>query len=115
VIDDEPMIGKAVTRALANQHEVIPIRAAEEALSSIREGQQFDIILCDLLMPQMTGMDFYEELLRDAPAQGSKVIFLTGGAFTPRAHSFLNDVKNPRIEKPFDPFHLRALVNDRLR
>jgi signal transduction histidine kinase len=115
VVDDEPMIGKAVRRALSKEHDVLATNTALDALKSIRAGERFDVILCDLLMPQMTGMDFYDELLRDVPDQASRVIFLTGGAFTPRAQSFLTGVQNQRIEKPFDPIHLRALINDRLR
>jgi FixJ family two-component response regulator len=67
------------------------------------------------MMPQMTGMDLHARLLHVAPDQGARLIFLTGGAFTPRAREFLERVDNLRIEKPFDSASLKTLINDRLR
>jgi response regulator RpfG family c-di-GMP phosphodiesterase len=65
-------------------------------------------------MPRVTGMDFYNELERTAPDQARRVIFLTGGAFTPRMRTFLDEVENLRLEKPFEPATLRAVVNGRV-
>jgi signal transduction histidine kinase len=113
VIDDEPMIAKAVQRTLG-EHEVVSTTSAGEGLDRIAGGERFDVILCDLMMPQMTGMELYAELSRQAPDQASRMIFLTGGAFTSRARAFLDETPNQRIEKPFDTAHLRALVNDRI-
>jgi hypothetical protein len=48
-------------------------------------------------------MDLYDWLTREDPDLAEKMIFVTGGAFTPRAKAFLGRVKNPRLEKPFDP------------
>jgi hypothetical protein len=63
----------------------------------------------------MTGMEFHAELEKIAPPHTDRIIFLTGGAFTAGARAFLDEVPNLRLEKPFDPPHLRALVNDRMR
>ena len=115
VIDDESMMAKAVERALCAEHDVAAIARADEALQRIVDGEQFDVILCDLMMPQMTGMDLHAELSRVAPSQAEAVIFFTGGAFTVRARAFLDETPNQRIEKPFDVLHLRALINDRVR
>jgi PAS domain S-box-containing protein len=115
VVDDEPSIGQVVTRILAHDHDVRTLTSAHEALDLITAGERFDVILCDLMMPQMTGQDLYEALGRTAPSQCEAIIFLTGGAFTPAAHNFLETVPNQRVEKPFDAFHLRALVNERIR
>jgi len=114
VVDDEPTIAKAVQRTLSAEHEVVGIGSAEEALKRIRAGERFDVILCDLMMPQMTGMDLHAELSRVAREQADRMIFLTGGAFTDRARGFLDETPNQRIEKPFDVRHLRALINDRI-
>ena len=114
VVDDEPMIAKVVQRALSTEHEVV-IGTAEEALNRIGAGERFDVILCDLMMPQMTGMDLHAELSRVAREQADRMIFLTGGAFTTGARAFLDETPNQRIEKPFDTLHLRALINDRIR
>ena len=77
-------------------------------------GEGFDLILCDLMMPDMTGMDLYAAIRAAAPEQASRMIFVTGGAFTPRAIEFLDTVTNLRLDKPFDLRNLRALVRDLL-
>ena len=50
----------------------------------------------------------------DFPEEADKIIFLTGGAFTPLAREFLDLVPNPRVEKPFEIQNLRAIVNSRV-
>ncbi|MGE0546303.1 MAG: response regulator [Kofleriaceae bacterium] len=115
VIDDEPMLAKAVQRALSAEHDVTTFHNAQDALRKILDGARFDVILCDLMMPEMTGMDFHTELRKVAADQADKVIFLTGGAFTPRARQFLDEIANQRVEKPFEAAHLKALINDRIR
>ncbi len=115
VVDDEPMIAAAVRRTLSLDHDVTAATSAKEALSRLISGERFDVILCDLMMPQMTGMDLHAELVRTAPEQAARVIFVTGGAFTPRARAFLDRVPNQRLEKPFDGNQLRALINERVR
>ncbi|MBZ0271900.1 PAS domain S-box protein [bacterium] len=115
VIDDEPSICVLLRRALAEEHEVVTANEAGEALARIRGGEVFDVILCDLLMPQMTGMEFHDELRRLDPLQAARIVFLTGGAFTPAARSFLEAMPHPHIEKPFDPRQILALVNGRIR
>lgn len=115
VIDDEPMIIKALERLLVAEHEVTLASTAGAARERILSGEHYDVILCDLMMPQMTGMDLHAELLQAAPEQASRMVFLTGGAFTPDARAFLDGVPNQRIEKPFDTQHLRSIINDRVR
>ena len=115
VVDDEILVAHAVRRALAHDHDVVAVHSGAEALERLRGGDRFDVIICDLMMPQMTGMEFHQELARSQPTDAERVVFLTGGTFTPNARQFLEDVPNQRIEKPFDSTHLRAVVNDRLR
>jgi CheY-like chemotaxis protein len=84
--------------------------SARAALERLRAGERFDAILCDLMMPEMTGMQFHAGLSAAAPEQASRVLFLTGGAFTPATQAFLAGVPNPRVDKPFDGDALRAIV-----
>jgi PAS domain S-box-containing protein len=109
VIDDEPLVGRAITRMLVPPHRVVFVGSAAEALTLLATGS-FDTILCDLMMPDMTGMALYERLLAEAPAHADRMVFLTGGAFTPEAAEFLERVPNARLEKPFTPAQLRAAV-----
>jgi signal transduction histidine kinase len=114
VVDDEPMLGVLTRRILEGAHDVETTTSAQEALDWIRDGRRFDLIICDLMMPAMTGMDLYEELEAVAPDQARLMVFLTGGAFTPRGRQFLERVPNLCLDKPIDIAALRALVNDRL-
>jgi PAS domain S-box-containing protein len=110
VIDDEPMIAKVIATVLASEHEVTSATSAEYALARIRAGDRFDAIVCDLMMPQTTGMDLYEALQQIAPAQARAMLFLTGGAFTTRARSFLERVSGAALEKPVNADTLRDRV-----
>lgn len=115
VVDDEPMIATAVSRTLAFEHEVVVSTDAATALQRIVGGERFDVVLCDLMMPQMTGMDLHAALLEQVPEQAECMIFLSGGAFTAAARTFLDEVPNQRLEKPFEARQLLALVNERMR
>lgn len=115
LLDDDPMIGTAVRRILATEHEVVTFTSAREALDRIGSGEHFDVILCDLMMPLITGIEFHKQLARTSPEQAAGIVFLTGGAFTVSARAFLDSVPNVRMEKPFQVQNLRALVNDRVR
>jgi len=114
VIDDEPIVGTALNRVLGKENEVIAETSARKALDRIRGGEHFDLILCDLMMPDMTGVDFYNELREFAPEHASEIVFMTGGVFTPKARGFLETVNNERLEKPFDMATLKSLVQDHL-
>jgi PAS domain S-box-containing protein len=114
VVDDEPIINSAISRTLTPEHEVVTTERAPEALALLRAGERFDVIFCDLMMPQMTGMELHRTLSAELPEQAGRMIFLTGGAFTVAARRFLENVPNVRVEKPFDTRLLRAIVNDRV-
>jgi PAS domain S-box-containing protein len=112
VVDDEPMIGATLARVLAG-HDVVTVASARDALRRVEAGEAFDVLLLDLLMPEMTGMELYEALARSEPAAAERVVFLSGGLFTPAARAFAERVKNPILEKPFDAAALRRLVAER--
>jgi two-component system, cell cycle sensor histidine kinase and response regulator CckA len=109
LIDDEEVVLRSVARILT-PHEVICHRDAAAALALLQQDPRFDVILCDLMMPKMSGIEFYEALLHSRPALAERVIFLTGGATTPEAADFLATVSNPRVQKPFEVADVRALV-----
>ena len=109
VIDDEPAMGKILRRVL-REHQVTVVTCARQALELVRSGKHFDVILSDLMMPDMSGMDFYTQLSQSFPRTAERVIFVSGGAYTPTVKAFLERVPNPRIEKPFNAQHLQAMV-----
>jgi len=85
--------------------------SGREALEILRRDKAFDVILCDLMMPEVSGMDVYESLRLMDPALVRRVVLMTGGAFTQRAGQFLAQVDAPLIEKPFEPGQLHAIVS----
>jgi signal transduction histidine kinase/DNA-binding NarL/FixJ family response regulator len=113
VIDDEPLIARILQRGLA-RHQVIVASDARDALTRIQRGETFDVILCDLMMPDISGIDVHEYLTREYPAVASSVVFMTGGAFTSKARQFLSSVPNERIDKPFSLSQVNKLVDRRL-
>ncbi|MCP3169520.1 two-component regulator propeller domain-containing protein [Myxococcus qinghaiensis] len=112
VVDDDALVSGAIRRTLARENDVDVVVSARQALERLNglEPQRYDVVLCDLMMPEMTGMDLYEALVRTAPDVAERMVFITGGAFTPTARTFLERVENPRVEKPFDPEALRGVV-----
>ncbi|AUX40846.1 histidine kinase [Sorangium cellulosum] len=112
VIDDEPLLARAIAGTLEPRHETIATASARDALARIRAGERYDAILCDLMMPDMTGMDFYASLGEHAPDQQRRIVFLTGGAFTERSKAFLDQVSARLLLKPFDAGTLLSLIDE---
>ena len=115
VIDNEESLAQAIRRFLGVEHNVTAVYRARDALDLLELGTRYDVVLCDLMMPQITGMELHGEVLRIDPAQASRIVFLTGGAFAPSAREFLTTTTNRRIEKPFDLKEVRRLVNELIR
>ena len=113
VLDDDPRVAAAISKSLEGEHDVEVATRAADALDRLSHGSRYDVVICDLMMPDMTGMDFYRELLRVAPQLASHLIFMSGGVFTPRARAFVEGIPNRCIEKPPDPAKLRELVRRR--
>ena len=114
IVDDQPTLAKAIRRMLAD-HDVTTVLGAREALDKIEAGERYDVILCDVMMPELSGMDLYAALGKLAPEQVARVVFMTGGAFTKQAVAFFEKVPNPTIEKPFDRAALFAVIQGLLR
>jgi PAS domain S-box-containing protein len=114
VVDDEPLVGVSLRRALSSEHDVVVTSSAADALALVRRGDAFDLVLSDLLMPDMTGMELFASLEKDAPRLARHMVFLTGGAFTPAARDFLDAHRDRCVEKPFEVAALRDVVRRRL-
>jgi PAS domain S-box-containing protein len=115
VVDDDIMVGATTAYMLEGDHDVVHVAGGQQALEMLGAGERFDVILCDLMMPQMSGMDFYAAVAAFDSSLLNILVFMTGGAFTERAATFLNTVRNCHIEKPFDLASLRTLVNQMIR
>jgi PAS domain S-box-containing protein len=110
IVDDEPILLKTTARVLEDDHEIALANTAKEALALLEQGQRFDVILCDLMMPEMTGMQLFERLRERWPDMASRVVFLTGGVFTRQAANFLAASTRPHLDKPFTVEAVRQAV-----
>ncbi|MBK7857165.1 MAG: PAS domain-containing protein [Archangiaceae bacterium] len=103
VIDDNVNLGRVMASALElQQHQVTVMHTGREAVEHLASGQRYDVIFCDLMMADVSGMDVYDELEARQSGAAGALVFMTGGAFTERAQKFLASVSNERLQKPFD-------------
>lgn len=114
VVDDEPLIGRALQRSLRG-FEVTLATEGRQVLEWLAAGRQFDVIVCDVMMPGMDGPQLYAEVARLFPGHAERVIFMTGSATTAAAQEFVKAVRNPVLEKPFDVEALRATIRSLVR
>jgi signal transduction histidine kinase len=108
-IDDDPLVIKALKRVLRGYH-LTTTQGGREALDLLAREQPFHVILCDLMMPEMTGIDVYQRVKEREPGLERRIVFLTGGAFTEQARGFLATVPNLRLDKPFSPEGLDKVI-----
>src|SRR5262249_24940750 len=111
-VDDEEHVVSALRRVLAREHEVVTETDGAAAVRRLEAAESFDVILCDLMMPRMGGVEVYEAVGRVRPELVPRVVFMTGGAFTDDIREFLRSSTNPFLDKPIDPERLRALVRE---
>ena len=103
VVDDDPAVRRALKKILEKSGlEVREVSAAGEALEVIKSGKSIDAVVSDVLMPEMSGLVFYDELIACAPQLGGRVIFLTGAAGDPRIHAPIEQRGVPLISKVDD-------------
>jgi CheY-like chemotaxis protein len=112
-VDDERLVRSALSRTYRADFDLTFCSSAMEALELIRAGNDYAAILCDLMMPMMTGMDLYAQLAEERPDQVQRMIFFSGGS-TPQTKEFLARVPNERIGKPFDVDVLRRMLHARI-
>lgn len=114
IIDDEASLVDLMVMILRVDHDAVGTSDPSQALARIEAGERFDAIVCDLMMPKMSGIDLYAAMARIAPHVASRMLFLTAGAFTDRARDFLASGVVPWFEKPIEPDKLRQVVSARV-
>jgi signal transduction histidine kinase len=112
IIDDEPAIVEML-KDLFVGHQVTVALNGTDAIDRL-ERAEYDVILCDLMMPVVSGIDVFERTVPGIPGRAGRFIFVTGGAFTDRARDFLAEVKPQWVQKPFQLDELRLLVEQQL-
>ncbi|MGC4116294.1 MAG: PAS domain-containing protein [Myxococcales bacterium] len=114
IIDDDESVGRSLELIIAREHATARVTDAREALERLGAGERFDVVFCDLMMPRMTGAQFYAQLQTAAPEMCTRVVFMTGGAFSDEASRFLDQVPNLAIEKPFAIAAVLRLLRQRV-
>ena len=112
IVDDEPLVLRSLARML-RAYDVETAASAREALELCRR-REFDVILCDMMMPETDGVDFYQAVERARRGAAGTIVFMTGGAFTDRAQRFLAAVPNPWIEKPLTKERLLQVIEEQV-
>lgn len=110
VVDDEPGIGRTIERVLGDDHSVQAFASATEFLGALADGAEYDVVFCDLLMPDLTAMDLVPLLEEDHPETARRLVLMTGGVCTPEAEDFVEQTDLPLSSKPIDNDELRQYV-----
>jgi len=110
IVDDEPMIGDLLRRVLTRDFEVEVLTSGRDALNRLREPAPPEVILCDVMMPELSGLDVYRAAVQRDTSLGSRFVFMTGGSIHADLSSFLKESGRPCVEKPFDLAHLVKTV-----
>jgi len=110
LVDDDPAVLAVVRRMLSSKHDVVTSERATDALDRLHRHEEFDVILCDLIMPGMSGMAFYREVAKTWPELAARIIFLSGGANTEQGTEFLSGVPNVLVQKPASAPELMRVI-----
>jgi PAS domain S-box-containing protein len=112
IVDDEQALAKALARHLADRWDVDTVSTARDALAEL-SVHRYDVVACDLRMPDQSGPAIYEAVRRRSPRQASRFIFTTGGNFgtsDDEIHARAASTGRPILEKPFDGAAFESLV-----
>ncbi len=112
IVDDEQLIGRSLRRTLRPDYDVTVVTSARQAVATIESGAWFDAIICDVMMPEMSGTELHRWLLEAHPKQASRLAFITGGAFGGQAADYLQQQDRRTLSKPISNQEIRALLLD---
>ena len=110
IVDDEPLVARGLKRLLPGAKVVIEL-SGSGALKRLRDGERFDLILCDLMMPDITGIEVDRCIREEFPQLINRVAFTTGGGFTTKAQAFLDSTDRVVLQKPVNPELLHQLLD----
>jgi CheY-like chemotaxis protein len=99
-----------VADVLKEMHEVVGETDPARGLGRILSDATFDMVMCDLMMPGMSGMEIYAQVARSRPGFERRFVFVTAGPYTGQAQAFLAGVPNARLVKPLSASQIQSLV-----
>jgi CheY-like chemotaxis protein len=110
IVDDELTLLSSLRRALGREVDVVLAGSAKEALAVLEHDDRFDVVLCDIIMPDVTGIELFERISSNFPALRDRFVFMTGGAPSAAMQRHIDEAGVPRLEKPFDLRDLRRFI-----
>jgi signal transduction histidine kinase len=110
VLDDERLVAKTVQRILERSYDVLVADNANDVLTRLESGETYDAFVCDLMMPDMSGMELHRHVKDRWPELAQRMVFASGGAFTPEATEFTEHPDRLFVQKPFEIQMLRSLI-----
>jgi PAS domain S-box-containing protein len=113
VVDDETLLARSIELQLQEDHDVEIVATGHAAIERLRREPPFDLVLCDMMLPDISGMDVYEQARAIGNGSHERFVFMTGGSFTPRVFKFLRDNEVPCLEKPFTAEQLKEIIDPR--
>ncbi len=112
IIDDEPLLGQTLRFAFQDRHDVEVAFGGREGLERLSKDSAFDLVLCDLMMPDISGEHVFVAVRERTPELLPRFVFMTGGAFTERAQEFLAQFHGRQLEKPFNIEEVETLLSE---
>ena len=110
VVDDDVLVARTLARQLSGHHVEVVLSGAAALDRLSRSGDSFDLVLCDVMMPDMTGMDVYEAVQEKHPELAQRFVFVSGGGVTERSRRFLERHSQRVLPKPIDSRQLCELL-----
>ena len=110
IVDDEVLLLNAYKRGLEPDHEVLTVNSAEKALQILGSDPSFDLVLCDIVMPEMDGMEFFNKLKVKLPTYTKKVVFCSGSGGS-TSKEFCRSIGNILLEKPISMQKLKEAID----
>jgi PAS domain S-box-containing protein len=113
VVDDETLLARSIELQLQDEHDVELVINGHDAVEKLRGDVRYDLVLCDMMLPDISGMDVFDQARALANGSHERFVFMTGGSFSPRVFKFLRDNEVPCLEKPFTAEQLREVIDPR--
>jgi PAS domain S-box-containing protein len=111
VVDDETVVSQFVNEILTDEgHEVEAVDSAEKALEKVK-GEKYEVIMLDIKMPGMSGIELYRYFQQTSPTLAERVVFITGDVMGASTTAFLSKTKVPYVIKPFDAGQVKTEIN----